>query len=61
MSRESPSKETDAAILAVIGYPAFAVSNSKLVELTLETIQTKLGGRYGLKRFLRDGYKVSDM
>ena len=28
------------------------------MELTLDTIQTKLGGRFGLKRFLRDGYKT---
>ena len=28
------------------------------MELTLHTIQTKLGGRFGLKRFLRDGYKT---
>ena len=40
------------------GFPAFAVSQPSLVELTLETIQTKLGGRFGLKRFLRDGYKT---
>ena len=58
LPRESLSKETDAAILAVVGFPAFAVSNSNLVEVTLDTIQTKLGGRFGLKRFLRDGYKT---
>eukprot|EP00092_Neocalanus_flemingeri_P040364 GFUD01043962.1.p1 GENE.GFUD01043962.1~~GFUD01043962.1.p1 ORF type:complete len:1237 (+),score=200.38 GFUD01043962.1:169-3879(+) len=58
LPRESNSKETDAAILGIIGYPAFAVTNSKLIEETLETIQTKLGGRYGMKRFLRDGYKT---
>lgn len=58
LPRESNSKETDAAILAVIGFPAFAVSDSKLIDNTINTIQSKLGGRYGMKRFLRDGYKT---
>ena len=58
LPRESNSKETDAAILAVIGFPAFAVSEVAEIEATLDTIQLKLGGGYGLKRFLRDGYKT---
>ena len=58
LPRESNSKETDAAILAVVGFPAFAVSDSKLIDNTINTIQSKLGGRYGMKRFLRDGYKT---
>jgi len=58
LPRESNSKETDAAILGIIGYPAFAVTKSKVIDETLETIQSKLGGRYGMKRFLRDGYKT---
>ena len=44
--------------ILLLGFPAFAVTLSSLVELTLDTIQTKLGGRFGLKRFLRDGYKT---
>jgi len=59
LPRESNSKETDAAILSIIGFPAFAVPQAELVEKTLSTIQEKLGGRYGMKRFLRDGYKTA--
>ena len=58
LPRESNSKETDAAILGIIGYPAFAVTKTSIIDETLDTIQTKLGGRYGMKRFLRDGYKT---
>ena len=55
LPRESLSKETDAALLTVIGFPAFAVDDRKLIEITTTEILTKLGGRYGCKRFLRDG------
>lgn len=34
LPRESLSKETDAALLTVIGYPAFAVDDRKLIEQT---------------------------
>lgn len=59
LPRESNSKETDAAILSIIGYPAFSVTSPELVNTTLLTIQEKLGGRYGMKRFLRDGYRTA--
>ena len=59
LPRESNSKETDASILSIIGYPAFAVRNDHLVEDTLSTLQAKLRGKYGMKRFLRDGYQTS--
>lgn len=59
LPRESNSKETDGAILSIIGFPAFAVTKNELVDKTLNTIQEKLGGRYGMKRFLRDGYKTA--
>ncbi|XP_023325881.1 probable phosphorylase b kinase regulatory subunit alpha [Eurytemora carolleeae] len=59
LPRESNSKETDAAILSIIGFPAFAVPQADLVAKTLSTIQEKLGGRFGMKRFLRDGYKTA--
>ena len=58
LPRESNSKETDASILTIIGYPGFSVRNKDLVEKTLSTIIEKLGGKYGMKRFLRDGYKT---
>ena len=57
LPRESLSKETDASLLTVVGFPAFAVEKPELVERTVDEVLTKLGGKYGCKRFLRDGYK----
>ncbi|EEC02934.1 phosphorylase B kinase alpha, kpb1, putative, partial [Ixodes scapularis] len=59
LPRESNSKEVDAALLSVIGYPAFAVDDLDLITLTRESILQKLRGKYGCKRFLRDGYKTA--
>lgn len=58
LPRESSSKEVDSGLLSVIGFPAFAVDDPDLIKLTRNTIISKLGGTYGLKRFLRDGYKT---
>ncbi|KAG0202868.1 hypothetical protein BGX28_004744 [Mortierella sp. GBA30] len=58
LPRESNSKEIDAALLSVIGFPAFAVGDAKLVERTRNEIVKKLGGKYGCKRFLRDGHQT---
>ncbi|XP_062039631.1 phosphorylase b kinase regulatory subunit alpha, skeletal muscle isoform isoform X5 [Lepus europaeus] len=58
LPRASTSKEVDASLLSVISFPAFAVEDSKLVEITKQEIITKLQGRYGCCRFLRDGYKT---
>ncbi|MEY8878441.1 MAG: glycoside hydrolase family 15 protein, partial [Leptothrix sp. (in: b-proteobacteria)] len=58
LPRESESKETDAALLSIIGFPAFAVLDPALVEATRERILAKLQGRYGCKRFLRDGHQT---
>ncbi|KAF9157450.1 hypothetical protein DFQ26_008716 [Actinomortierella ambigua] len=58
LPRESNSKEIDAALLSVIGFPAFAVGDKKLVDLTRRKIIEKLGGKYGCKRFLRDGHQT---
>ncbi|XP_065827266.1 phosphorylase b kinase regulatory subunit beta-like [Oscarella lobularis] len=55
LPRESSSKETDAALLAVVGYPAFAIDNPTLRKETKERILDKLQGKYGLKRFPKDG------
>ena len=57
LPRESASKEADSACLAVIGYPAWAVEDRRLVERTLTRIRRDLGGRYGYKRFRRDGHQ----
>lgn len=59
LPRESNSKEVDAALMSVIGFPAFAVTDPDLIELTRNTIVEKLQGQYGCKRFLRDGYKTA--
>jgi phosphorylase kinase alpha/beta subunit len=58
LPRESESKETDAALLSIIGFPAFAVGDAALVERTRAEIVGKLQGRYGCKRFLRDGHQT---
>ncbi len=59
LPRESGSKEVDAATLSAISYPAFAVEDEALVTRTRNEIITKLQGRYGCKRFLRDGHQTA--
>ncbi|KAH7731141.1 phosphorylase B kinase alpha regulatory chain [Aphelenchoides avenae] len=51
--------ETDASLLSIISYPAFAVEDHDLVKLTRTTVTDTLLGRYGCRRFLRDGYKTA--
>jgi phosphorylase kinase alpha/beta subunit len=58
LPRESASKEVDAAVLSVIGYPAFAVGDEELCDRTRQAIIAKLQGNYGCKRFLRDGHQT---
>ncbi len=58
LPRESSTKEVDAALLSIISFPAFAIQDEALVELVRHTIVEKLEGRYGLKRFLRDGHQT---
>jgi phosphorylase kinase alpha/beta subunit len=58
LPRESSSKETDAALLSAIGFPAFAIEDTELLERTKNDIIQKLEGRYGCKRFLRDGHQT---
>ncbi|KAL0993905.1 hypothetical protein UPYG_G00115410 [Umbra pygmaea] len=58
LPRASTSKEVDAGVLSVISYPAFAVEDLDLVNVTKEEIISKLQGRYGCCRFLRDGHKT---
>ncbi|EYC02723.1 hypothetical protein Y032_0098g3092 [Ancylostoma ceylanicum] len=59
LPRESFSKETDAALMTIISYPGFAVEDQELVDSTRDTITSKLLGKYGCRRFLRDGYKTA--
>ncbi|KAM6960090.1 phosphorylase b kinase regulatory subunit alpha, skeletal muscle isoform [Tautogolabrus adspersus] len=58
LPRASISKEVEAGVLAIISYPAFAVEDISIVNLTKEEIISKLQGRYGCCRFLRDGHKT---
>jgi len=58
LPRESNTKETDAALLSIIGYPAFAVHDPALVERVKTEVVSHLSGHYGLKRFLRDGHQT---
>ncbi|XP_045492080.1 probable phosphorylase b kinase regulatory subunit alpha isoform X3 [Colias croceus] len=58
LPRESNSKELDSGLLSIISYPAFAVDDPNLITKTRETIVNKLQGKFGCKRFLRDGHKT---
>lgn len=58
LPRESLSKETDSALLSIIGFPAFAVGKETLATQTRDSVLTKLGGNYGCKRFLWDGHQT---
>uniref|UniRef100_A0A8C7MNW8 Phosphorylase b kinase regulatory subunit n=1 Tax=Oncorhynchus kisutch TaxID=8019 RepID=A0A8C7MNW8_ONCKI len=58
LPRASMSKEVDAGVLSIISYPAFAVEDISIVNITKEKIISKLQGRYGCCRFLRDGHKT---
>lgn len=58
LPRESNSKEIDASVLSVIGFPAFAVDDPELIQRTREEAVKKLEGKYGMKRFLRDGHQT---
>ena len=58
LPRESASKEIDGALLSIISYPAFAVENVQLRDRTFNDIIRKLQGKYGCKRFLRDGHQT---
>lgn len=55
-----PGQNTDAALLPTISYPAFAVDDDALYSQTLDKIVRKLRGKYGFKRFLRDGYRTAN-
>jgi phosphorylase kinase alpha/beta subunit len=58
LPRESSSKEVDAALLSVIGFPAFAIEDAALCDRTRNNVISKLQGKYGCKRFLRDGHQT---
>lgn len=47
----------DIALLPTISFPAFATHEDHLFQLTKSNILRRLQGKYGFKRFSRDGYK----
>uniref|UniRef100_A0A3P9BFK7 Phosphorylase b kinase regulatory subunit n=1 Tax=Maylandia zebra TaxID=106582 RepID=A0A3P9BFK7_9CICH len=57
LPRASTSKEIDAGLLSITSFPAFAVEDADLVAVTKSEIISKLQGRYGCCRFIRDGYR----
>ncbi|XP_061707432.1 probable phosphorylase b kinase regulatory subunit beta isoform X2 [Cydia pomonella] len=57
LPRESSSKGVDVALLPTISFPAFATHEDHLFQLTKSNILRRLQGKYGFKRFSRDGYK----
>ncbi|CAH8511146.1 unnamed protein product [Schistosoma turkestanicum] len=59
LPRESNSKETDAGLLSILTYPGFSVTDDELIESTRSSIIRKLLGRYGCRRFLRDGFRTA--
>ncbi|NXP65290.1 KPBB kinase, partial [Chloropsis cyanopogon] len=59
LPRESRSHNTDAALLPCLSYPGFALDDEVLFSQTLDKVIRKLKGKYGFKRFLRDGYRTA--
>jgi len=58
LPRESASKEVDAVRASIISYLASAVEDVQLHDRTINDIINKLQGKYGCKRFLRDGHQT---
>ncbi|XP_008194133.2 probable phosphorylase b kinase regulatory subunit beta isoform X3 [Tribolium castaneum] len=58
LPRESSSKEVDSALLPTISFPAFSTHEDLLYNEAKNNIVSHLKGKYGFKRFIRDGYKT---
>lgn len=58
LPRESNSKNIDASLLPTIYWPSFAIHDHTLVHRTVDKILRRLKGKFGIKRFLRDGYRT---
>ncbi|XP_076448759.1 LOW QUALITY PROTEIN: phosphorylase b kinase regulatory subunit beta-like [Babylonia areolata] len=58
LPRESCSKNTDGALLPTLGWPAFAIHENPIKHRAMNKMVRHLKGRYGFKRFVRDGYKT---
>ncbi|XP_021927743.1 probable phosphorylase b kinase regulatory subunit beta isoform X5 [Zootermopsis nevadensis] len=57
LPRESSSKGVDSSLIPTISFPAFATHEDVLCVETKANVVRRLKGRYGFKRFCRDGYK----
>ncbi|XP_070186518.1 phosphorylase b kinase regulatory subunit beta-like isoform X2 [Littorina saxatilis] len=58
LPRESSSKNTDASLLPTLCWPAFAIHENPIKYRAMGKVMRRLKGRFGIKRFLRDGYKT---
>lgn len=58
LPEESWSKEVDAGLLTVVGYPAYAAPSSQKALAVRAAVSAKLAGRYGHARFLKDGHQT---
>ncbi|CAE1244331.1 PHKA_B [Acanthosepion pharaonis] len=58
LPRESNSKNTDASLLPTVSWPAFGIHEQNIHARTISKVLRKLKGKYGVKRFLRDGFKT---
>jgi len=58
LPEESWSKEVDAGLLAVVGYPGHAAPSPEKALAVRAAVSAKLAGRYGHARFLKDGHQT---
>ena len=49
-------QNSDSSLIPTVSWPAFAIHEESLVNRTTNKVKRKLQGKYGFKRFLRDGY-----
>ena len=61
LPKESSSKEVDSGILFALSYPGFIAIDHDVKQKTYRKLFEKLSGKYGLKRFLRDGYNTEGL
>ncbi|VDI71727.1 phosphorylase kinase alpha/beta subunit [Mytilus galloprovincialis] len=58
LPRESNSKNIDASLLPTIYWPSFAIHEKHITDRTEDKVLRRLKGKFGIKRFLRDGYRT---
>lgn len=51
-------QNTDASLLPTLCWPAFAIHENPIKYRAIDKIMRRLKGNYGIKRYLRDGYKT---